>query len=364
MASKKHQKFRTWVFKTDMLTAGSAKEQCALDALNALHEDSGQVGAIVWQKGHAGNPGLQQCCVYTGFIRFKKQPYLSTIHKLVPTASAKWEWAPATGIWGGVDNNKNLTGDLVAEKLLGGAQNRIGGLVVRDLPCNDGELRSKRKRSEKECKDLEIKEFIESGATTDDIRENYFSEYKAHGRFWNQERERHREREAMKHLCRLTYDDLVPWQQKLVDICRNKPHPRKIYWYGDLEGGRGKSEMTRYLQVNLSAYIASNAPNLRDIMCGYDPDAYTGEDGHSVVIFEYARALSSRDCYCYEGMEAFKVNCLKTWQGRSMLAHHHDMHAGWGSVEHKVSIKAQGFWHLSCCCVRQCLPGQVKIDAG
>lgn len=40
---------------------------------------------------------------------------------------------------------------------------------------------------------------------------------------------------------------LYPWQQELVDLVQTKPHSRKIYWYFDKRGGRGKSTLAKYM---------------------------------------------------------------------------------------------------------------------
>ena len=52
-------------------------------------------------------------------------------------------------------------------------------------------------------------------------------------------------RELDLHLCTLRYDELVPWQKKVVDMCNTVPHPRKVYWVVDEEGGRGKSVLCK-----------------------------------------------------------------------------------------------------------------------
>lgn len=45
------------------------------------------------------------------------------------------------------------------------------------------------------------------------------------------------------------------WQLELLDILSTTPHPRKIYWYCDLEGGKGKTEIAKWLAINRGAVV-------------------------------------------------------------------------------------------------------------
>ena len=101
----------------------------------------------------------------------------------------------------------------------------------------------------------EIKELIDNhGASLDDIRENYFKEYLRHKGSLSMEITQRRELEL--HLCTLRYDQLVPWQKKIVDMCGTTPHPRMVYWVVDEEGGRGKSVLCKYLMENYAAFVS------------------------------------------------------------------------------------------------------------
>lgn len=60
--------------------------------------------------------------------------------------------------------------------------------------------------------------------------------------------------------------ELKVWQQKIVDIIRNdEPDDRKIYWYYDEEGGKGKSALCKYLaHHNLaSVYRSGKASDIK-----------------------------------------------------------------------------------------------------
>ena len=110
-------------------------------------------------------------------------------------------WTPADqhANWPQVKCKNNLTAHIVAEALLGGAQHRIGHLKANGLPHSATSVPTQGTRAQlKEGRDLEIKNFIEGGATLDDVRENYYSDYKAAPGFWKVECERHREKEALQ----------------------------------------------------------------------------------------------------------------------------------------------------------------------
>lgn len=55
----------------------------------------------------------------------------------------------------------------------------------------------------------------------------------------------------------IEYEKLYKWQKKIVEICDQKPDPRKIYWYCDKIGNRGKSELCRYLCIKKKAILLS-----------------------------------------------------------------------------------------------------------
>ena len=46
-----------------------------------------------------------------------------------------------------------------------------------------------------------------------------------------------------------------PWQLELLNTLSLPPHPRKIYWYCDLEGGKGKTEIAKWLAINRGAAV-------------------------------------------------------------------------------------------------------------
>lgn len=48
----------------------------------------------------------------------------------------------------------------------------------------------------------------------------------------------------------------LPWQQKVIDICKTKPDRRTIHWFWSEEGNVGKTSLGMWLYDNLGAYVA------------------------------------------------------------------------------------------------------------
>ncbi len=45
------------------------------------------------------------------------------------------------------------------------------------------------------------------------------------------------------------------WQQKIINLCSEKPHPRKIHWYWDKNGNNGKSFLAKYLGLTKNVIL-------------------------------------------------------------------------------------------------------------
>lgn len=52
-----------------------------------------------------------------------------------------------------------------------------------------------------------------------------------------------------------TIEVLYDWQQEIVDIITKEPDERKIYWYYDKKGNKGKSAIVKYLCVHHNAIV-------------------------------------------------------------------------------------------------------------
>lgn len=75
-----------------------------------------------------------------------------------------------------------------------------------------------------------------------------------------------------------------PWQLDALAIVDGLPDPRKVHWFVDYEGGKGKSFLVRYLATNRGALPLSSARHDRLLQ------AFNGE---RVVTFDFSRDVSS-----------------------------------------------------------------------
>lgn len=79
---------------------------------------------------------------------------------------------------------------------------------------------------------------------------------------------------------------LRPWQQKIVDLINEDPHPRRIYWIWEPNGGTGKSFLARHLICNYGALFLTNGRHDRLL------NAWNRE---RVVLFDFARDVVTVD---------------------------------------------------------------------
>ncbi len=76
----------------------------------------------------------------------------------------------------------------------------------------------------------------------------------------------------------------LPWQRTLMDLLEGPVQPRKIHWFVDPMGGRGKTYMTKYLCLNHGALTVSG--KRADILFAYE--------GEPIVVFDFARAQAEQ----------------------------------------------------------------------
>ena len=95
---------------------------------------------------------------------------------------------------------------------------------------------------------------------------------------------------------------LLPWQKKLSDELKTDPHPRKIVWYYDQEGSKGKSTMSKWLYfhhkiVTLTFGDAGNLLNLVYKM-----------QGRNAYVFDLARTKGGKSSMSdiYQAIESIK----------------------------------------------------------
>jgi len=89
------------------------------------------------------------------------------------------------------------------------------------------------------------------------------------------------------------------WQQDLIEIIKQEPDHRKIFWFYDEIGGKGKTNMAKYLVDNHDACYLN---------CGGAGDIAYFYDGQPVVVFDYPRTLEGR--ISYDSIESLKNGIL------------------------------------------------------
>lgn len=103
--------------------------------------------------------------------------------------------------------------------------------------------------------------------------------------------------------------NLRDWQKKVVELIQKNPDPRKIHWYYDEEGGKGKTTLSKYLIYHFGANYVRNAKTA-DI-------AYSLNDNPRIVIFDLSR--SNEDRINYGAIESVKDGLLFSSKYESKL---------------------------------------------
>lgn len=79
------------------------------------------------------------------------------------------------------------------------------------------------------------------------------------------------------------------WQYHLVRYVENEPSKRKIKWYVDLEGNKGKTFMSIFLVVRHGAFRCEN---------GRSQDLIHAYKGERIVVFDFSRSQEEHINYC------------------------------------------------------------------
>lgn len=86
-----------------------------------------------------------------------------------------------------------------------------------------------------------------------------------------------------------------PFQKMVLDMCESKPHDRQIAWYWEMDGGVGKTYLSKYMVLKYGAVRFENNKSA-DIKYAWN--------GEEIVIFDYSR--SQEDHINYEILECIK----------------------------------------------------------
>lgn len=93
-----------------------------------------------------------------------------------------------------------------------------------------------------------------------------------------------------------TIQNLLPWQQEVVDICLKEPDDRTICWFWDPDGCKGKTVFCKYMYVKYGASVVANGSS-KDI-------AQALPDNPNIVLFNFTRTTEER--INYGALEAVK----------------------------------------------------------
>lgn len=92
------------------------------------------------------------------------------------------------------------------------------------------------------------------------------------------------------------------WQKDLVSLLEGEPDKRKIFWYFDLIGGKGKSEIAKWLAINKGAIIlGGKGADMKDAIARMP-------EYPEIIIIDVPRC--SLDFVSYQGIEEVKNGCF------------------------------------------------------
>lgn len=95
--------------------------------------------------------------------------------------------------------------------------------------------------------------------------------------------------------------DLYPWQQQIVDIVKQEPDDRTVYWVWSAEGCKGKTSLIKYLVVNHDALVVGGkVSDISNSLHNYREEKEYYPELICINLARDARNLS------YKGIEAVK----------------------------------------------------------
>jgi len=98
-------------------------------------------------------------------------------------------------------------------------------------------------------------------------------------------------------------EQLFKWQRDIVELIKEKPDPRKIYWYVDRVGNTGKSELVRYLCINHNAILLGGKTN--DMKYGVMKYIEKNKRNPKIILIDLPRTYDN-DYLSYAGIEEVK----------------------------------------------------------
>lgn len=99
----------------------------------------------------------------------------------------------------------------------------------------------------------------------------------------------------------LSDKELYIWQIEILNIINTKPNDRKIYWYYDKDGAKGKTSFAKHLCINSKNTLYLNG-KVND--CKYAVCEFIKKNELKVVIFDFVR--SYENFISYDAIESIK----------------------------------------------------------
>lgn len=112
------------------------------------------------------------------------------------------------------------------------------------------------------------------------------------------------------------------WQQEIIDLVDNPPSNRKIHWYWEADGNKGKSFLVRYLDWKHNAIIANGKQG--DVFNQYKTFLDEQKKQPKIAIIDIPR--SHKDYICYSTLEKIKDGLIYSGKyegGKCRLIPHH-----------------------------------------
>lgn len=101
----------------------------------------------------------------------------------------------------------------------------------------------------------------------------------------------------------LASSELYPWELEILELIKNEPDDRKIYWYWSQNGGVGKTSFCKYLVINHNALIVSGKSNdVKHAICEYKNK---NNDTPELILWNIPRSFSM-EYLNYEAIENVK----------------------------------------------------------
>lgn len=127
------------------------------------------------------------------------------------------------------------------------------------------------------------------------------------------------------------------WQQDIIDIVNSEPDERKVYWYWEYEGNRGKTFLAKWLDWKHNAIIANGKQS--DIYNQYAKFTEETKDQPTLAIIDIPR--SHKDYVCYSTMEKIKDGLVYSgkYEGTKLrlIPHHLIIFANFKPDKEKLS---------------------------